>query len=467
VSPATVVIGTGASELVAAHLLARGGHRVIVVAQASSGDAIGVPSPAVQRELDLMRHGLKVEQPDPWMTVPLPDGGRLELWRDVARSAEAIRRVSASDAAKWPAFCERMARLSGFLQALYEDPPPDPLALRFGLRVRRLGLQGMEDLMRLLAMPVAELLDEWFESDALKGALGAIGVRQLQQGPRSGGTSFRFLHHHVGSPPGVFLPARSNLGTILARLPGIELRLNTEVARITVDGGRVAAVALSSGEEIQARLVVSGVDPGRTLLAMIDAAWLDPALVQAVRHIRRRGVVARMSATLDRAPGFNTLVIAPSLDYLERAYDDSKYGRVSSRPALEAWCDDTHRLDIRVQFAPYDLREGEWHAERAAALQKQVIGMLAGQMHGATPIEQRMQTPRELEQLDGWPEGQADHAELALDQALWMRPIPQLARYRTPVEGLWLCGPAMHPGGIIAGAAGRLCAKLILEPRVR
>jgi phytoene dehydrogenase-like protein len=183
----------------------------------------------------------------------------------------------------------------------------------------------MTDLLRLLPMSVADFLDDWFESDALKGVLGAAGVMHLQQGPRSGGTAFALLHQHVGSPVGVFRAARSNLGQVLAGLPGIEIRRGVSVACIVVREGRAAGVVLAGGEEIAAALVVSGVDPRRTLLEMLEPGWLDPEAVRSVRSIRSRGVAAEVAFTLDRSPDFSTLVIAPSLDYLEHAYDDAKY----------------------------------------------------------------------------------------------------------------------------------------------
>ena len=276
----------------------------------------------------------------------------------------------------------------------------------------------------------------------------------LRQGPRSGGTAFRLLHHHVGSPPGVFRPPRSNVQEVLAAIPGIESRAG-KVLSIGVRKGRAASVVLANGDEIPTNLVVSGADPRRTLLELVDPGWLDPELARALRHVRRRGVVARLTLQLDRPPGFSTLVVAPSLDYLERAYDDAKYGRVSQHPYLEAYCDERHRLEVYVQYVPYE-------AQDSAALGDLVSKMLSEHLAGAVVTAQRVLAPRELEAVEGWPEGQAHDAELTLDQALWMRPIPQLARYRTPIDGMWLCGPAMHPGGGIAGASGYNCAREIL-----
>jgi phytoene dehydrogenase-like protein len=360
------------------------------------------------------------------------------------------------------------------LETAYAAPPPDPMSrelgelarlARLGLRARRLGRQGIEDLLRLLPTSVADFLDDWFEADALKGLLGAAGVMHLQQGPRSGGTAFRLLHHHVGSPPGVFRPPRSNVARVLADLPGIERR-DAKVVRITVRDGRAVGVVLANGEEIAASVVISGADPQRTLLGLVDPGWLDPELARAVRNIRSRGVVARVTLTLDRAPGFSTLVLAPSLDDIERAYDDAKYGRVSTRPYLEArsaapLADGRHRVDVHVQYAPYALADGGWDDPRRAALGDLVVEMLSP--HLPAVVERTVLAPPDLEEAHGWPEGQAHHAELALDQVLWMRPVPALARYATPIEGLYLCGPSMHPGGGIAGAAGANAARVILR----
>jgi len=485
VSRRAVVIGAGANELVAAHYLARAGYRVLVLDErpAAGGAALdlGWIPPRIASDLALDRHGLAIHRPDPWAAAPLPDGGRLELSLDMARSVESIARASARDAAKWPEFCERMARLARVLELLYVAPPPDPTSRAFGdlarmarlaLRVRRLGRQPVEDLLRTLPMSVADLLDDWFESETLKGLLGMAGVMHLAQGPRSGGTAFVLLHGHVGSPPGVFRPPHANLTEVLAGLPGIEIRRGAGVARIGVRDGRATGVALATGEEIAAECVVSGADPQRTLLGLIDPGWLDPELARAVRNVRARGVVARATLTLDRAPGFAALTVSPSLESLERAGDDAKYRRVSQRPALaaramEPTIDGRHRIEVHVQYAPYALADGEWDDARRAALGDRVVELLAPHVAGgsAAVVERSVLTPRDLEAVEGWPQGQAHHAELALDQALWMRPVPALARYRTPVRGLYLCGPAMHPGAGVAGAAGANAVAEILRDR--
>lgn len=476
------MIGAGANELVAAHYLARAGHRVLVLeGRAASWDDwadIGWIPSRIVRELALDSRGLQVHSPDPWATAPLLDGGRLELWHDMARSAEAIRRLSPRDAGKWPEFCERMACLARLLESVYTAPPPDFMGRNvaelarlavLGFRVRRLGRQGIEDLLRLLPMSAADFLDDHFESDVLKGMLGAAGVMHLSQGPRSGGTAFRLLHHHVGSPPGVFRPPFSNIRRVLSELPGIEIRHGADINRIVVREGRAAGVVLASGEELSTALVVSGADPRRTLLALADPGWLDPELVRALQNIRGRGVVARVTLTLDQPPGFSTLVLAPSLDYLEHAYDDAKHGHVSRAPYLEVrndgkGSDGRHVIEAHVQYAPYALADGRWDDDRRRALGELVVKVLSEQGPDiGSAVIKRVVSPRDMEEEYGFPEGQAEHVEPALDQLFSMRPLPELADYRTPIRGLYLCGPGTHPGGSIAGASGHNAARIILQ----
>lgn len=454
-----IVIGTGVDALVAAHLLARRGNQVLVVEERSPArqDFGWVPAQLIG-ELGLE---LKAGAPDPWATALLPDGAKLELWRDIGRSAGSIRRHSEHDARAWPDFCRRMAALARLFEQIYLDAPTDPLNLRFALGVRGLGREGMVDLMRLLPMPVAELLDDWFECDALKGALAAMGILDIQQGPRSGGTAFRFLHHHVGSPEGVFRPPRTDLSTRLrqAARPGVHFKA-AETKKILTKAGRARGVLLGDGEEIEAPIVISGADPRRTLLELADPGWLDPELARAVGNVRARGVAARLwfEGFSFEGPANGNLVFAPSLDYLERAYDEVKYGRVSREPYLEAHSS-PRGLEVHFQYVPQGTKEdfGD-SADLAATARRLLPGLENSKLVSILG-------PADLEREEGWPQGQPHHAELALDQALWMRPLPELSQYKTPIEGLWLCGPAMHPGGGVAGATGYNCAHAILKER--
>jgi len=479
-----VVIGAGVNGLVAARYLARAGHRVLVLERRPEDDAlyeVGWVPEFIARDLALTNE-LRIEQPDPWMATPLPQGGALELWRDVSTSVEAIRRVSTQDAVKWPAFCERMGRLSQVLKMLYAAPPPDVLSgdlseliqlAGLGLKVRRMGKQGIVDLLRVLPMSVAELLDDWFETDALKAVLGGAGVMHLRQGPKAGGTAFSMLHHHVGSSPGVFRPPRSNVGAVLRTSSvgaGIEVRRgeSAQVTGLAVKSGRVTGAVLASGDEVATDLVVSSASPRATLLGLVDPAWFDPDFIRAVRHIKCRGVVAMVRLELEKAPGFTRLSVAPSLDHLERAYDDAKYGRVSQAPYVEAetagqFGNGRHVIEVRVQYAPHELSDGQWDQPRRRALGERVVGALASHVPEleASRVEEVL-APPDLEARYGFPEGHAYGGELTLDQILFMRPVPGWARYRTPIGGLYLCGAGTHPGGAIAGASGAHAARAAL-----
>jgi phytoene dehydrogenase-like protein len=284
----------------------------------------------------------------------------------------------------------------------------------------------------------------------------------LRQGPRAGGTAFNMLHHHVGSPAGVFRPGRSNVLKVLEGLEGVEVRRGARVARIAVKDGRATGVTLTSGEELPAQAIVSDADPRATLLGLLDPGWLDPEFALAVKNIKCRGVAGRVTLTLDRAPDFTTLLVAPSLDYLEHAYDDAKYGRVSANPWLEAHADG-NKVDVHVQYVPYV--NGDDPA-RAQTLGDVVFDLLSQHAPGLPHVSAReVLTPDALERQNGLTEGHLYHGEHTLDQILFMRPVAGWSRYRTPIRGLYLCGAGTHPGGAIAGGAGRNAARAILKER--
>ena len=512
-----IVVGAGLNGLVTAAYLAQAGRRVLVLEQRPcvGGTAVteeiapGFRCDTVQHDIgwlpqriasELGVNGVELVRSDPAVVTPLDGGRSLQLSRDRGKSAASIRALSPADAARWAEFSERMTRLAGFLEALYLEPPPQPLRTAprdllalFGLgrRFRGLGKSGMIDLLRVLPMSVAELLDEWFQADGLKGTLAAGAVTGLHQGPGSGGTAFGLLHHLVGQ--GAFrsrMVVRGGVGALArafaatAQRHGAEIRIGTAVRRITVKDGRATGVVLASDEELTARTIVSAADPRRTLLGLVEPIHLDPDVALAVRHIKCRGAVAKVNLALGELPRFAGLTghgavsISPSLNYLERASDDAKHGAISRKPYCEvplpSLLDPSlapqgrHVMSVLVQYAPYHLRGG-WTAAQREALGDVVVATLAEYAPNLETaiVSRQVLTPKDLE--DGWglTEGSLYHGELSLDQILFMRPVPGWSRYRTPVDGLYLCGPGTHPGGGLAGLAGRNAARTILKETTR
>jgi phytoene dehydrogenase-like protein len=521
-----IVIGGGVNGLVTAAYLAKAGLKVLVLeardtpgglAQTEemapgfrcdvAGHDVGWLLPDIAADLGLGAHGVELVLPEATVWSPQPDGRSLTLWSDPARTVVEIGRFSPDDARAWPAFTAQLARFAKVLEAVYAVTPPHvPDArggdlmtlLNLGRRLRGLGRRQMVEFLRVPPMSVAEWLDDWFAADALKGAVGASGITRMLQGPRSAGTAFVLLHHHVGRPAGAVRAAHlvkggvGNLGSALiaaAKGFGAEIRTSAPVREIVVRDGRVLGVALETGEHLAVPQVVSSADPRRTLCGMVDASHLDPEFVRAVRNIRYRGATATVQLALGELPRFTArapdgalrgaITIAPSLDYLERAYDDAKYGAVSRYPYLEArfptLADPSlapagkHIMTVHVQYAPYHLKSGSWDAPTRERLADLVVATLAEYAPDLkqSVLYRRVVTPKDLESRFGLTEGHAYHGELTLDQVFFMRPVAGWARYRTPIAGLHLCGAGTHPGGGLAGASGRNAARQLLRERRR
>ena len=519
-----IVIGGGLAGLTSAALLAKSGRRVLVLEQREllgglhSTEEIApgirsdvvlhdigwIPS-SVTRTLKLDESALSLVRPDPCAVSLLPGGSTLTLWSDPARTSSELQRFSDKDAGAWRAFGERVSQLAGFLQAIYEGPAPEPLAsgatellsmLGLGRKVRSLGREGIVDLLRTLPMSVADLLDETFESAALKGLVASSGVTHLTQGPKSGATAFLLLHHHVGAPAGAIrsrLVARGGLGRLTgtlaesARSSGAEMRTGTGVSRIGVTEEGVTGVALDSGDEIAAKAVLSTLDPRSTVYNLIDPIYVDPELSQAVGAVKYRGACAKVNLVLDGLPKLpeellrGALVVAPDMSYLERAYDAAKYGAISERPYLEARIPTMHDsslapaarhvMSVLVQWAPYRLRAGAWDASRRDALGDLTVRTLDEMLPGLASrvVARQVLTPRDIEDRYGAFEGSVTHGELTLDQVLFMRPVAGVSRYATPISGLYLAGAGTHPGMSIPSAvlAVRAIEKAHLRGRSR
>lgn len=521
-----IVIGAGVNGLTAAAALARAGRRVLVAEQRGAVGGVcsteefhpgfhantcvddpGWFPPAVARELDLAHHGYEPVFAPAGAAFPVDGAAPVVLSADVNRAAASLRPHAPDDAGAWGDFCTQVSRLAGMFEALYSTRAPAvdaaglaellPL-LAVGRRLRGLGKRGMVDFLRAVPMPVADYLDEWFGSPALKGALAFGGVRNVQHGPMSGGTTLVFLHHHVGMPAGLVNGRRVVPGGVgrlpaalaaAARAAGAEIRTNAEVIQVVTSRGRVSGVVLVDGAQLNAPVVVSSADVRRTFSTLVEPGLFDPEFLGATDAVRMRGPAARVHVALDGLPAFGrggtawpaealagTITIAPTMVHLERAYDAAKHGGVAERPGLEVTVptlhDPTlappgkHVMTIQAQYAAWQ-PAGGWSAERRLALGEAVLQAVeahAPDLRSRT-LAAVLRTPGDLARDYLVSEGSLLHGELALDQFLFMRPVPACARHATPLPGLWLCGSSTHPGAGTAGASGWLAAREILREK--
>ena len=491
-----VIVGAGHNGLVAATYLAKAGRKVLVLERnAAPGGQLSVgmlgagfdaPAlhpggrlrPDIVRDLDLARHGLVADDAagEPYVAL-LPDGNTLRLTArgDDAATIAAVGKLSSRDAARWPEFVAFMNAAAGWLDAVYRTPMPRmersailanglPLAALL-FRLRRLGRKDMFRVIRSLSMSAQEFTDDWFEAEPLKAALGALAIHGVTLGAYSAGTGYTLMHNWLNR--GGLAHGRSGGASITAALVaalqahGGELRTAAPVGRILVDKQQVTGVQLAGGEQIPAKQVLSSADPRHTLLGLVGAPELPPEYVWHAQSIRMRGSVAKVHLLTDGSHGLpqGTLVVAPTLRYLEQAYDAAKYGEISRAPYLEVTTAG-NVVSIHFQFASYQLKHGDWAGERAT-LESRAIETLAAYapaLRGSIR-ELRSITPPDLEQQWGLTEGDLNHGQLILDQALFMRPMPGWSDHRTPVDGLLLCGSGVHGGGGVSGAAGRNAAR--------
>jgi phytoene dehydrogenase-like protein len=516
-----IVIGAGHNGLVTAAYLAKAGKKVVVLegrpgvggiaATEESYPGFKFPTCAhlagsfateIVGDLALRQNGLELLPLDPLILAPARDGRRLSISRDPAKAAADVGRFSKQDGAKFSAFCALGSNLSRLLRTLYGVALPDHGSretfklgelVRAGWKFHRLGEKEMYEFLRILPMSVSDLLDEWFETELLKAAIAAGGLLGSFVGPRQQGTSFLYLHHQLGASNGALRTAgfvRGGIGNLpealarAARRYGAEILCGAQVARIVANHGAATGVALRNGDEINANIVVSSVDVKTTFLTLVEPTYLDPHFLLQVRNIRSRGTAAKVNLALDTLPKFSgaesgkelggIIHIGPALDYLERASDDAKYGRFSKQPFLEITIPSVadpslapagkHIMSVWMKYAPYDLREGSW-SEQRDVLGDTVVNLIAEYAPGFNNsiLYRQVLTPMDLEQVFGLTGGQIHHAEMALDQIFFMRPLPGWARYGTPVRNLYLCGSGTHPGGGVTGLPGYYAAKTILK----
>ena len=522
-----VVIGGGHNALVTAFYLAKGGFKPTLLERRSmvGGGAVteefhpgfrastlahtlGPLRPDVAREMQLDKFGLEIFLPNPRVFAPAPDGRGLLFYEDAAKTAGAISHLSAKDAASYTKFAKELEKVCAvFTQVAAITPPgidkPSPEdfwnLLVTGRGVRRLGKTGMFDLLRWGPMAAADFVAEFFETELLRAVIAARGIFGANLGPWSAGSTAVLLLRAAADPHPVGSAAfpRGGLGEFSrtlaesAKKAGTEIRTEAEVAQIRTKGGAVSGVVLADGEEIACEAVVSGVDPKRTFFRLLEPAILDPVFAMRMKNFRARGNVAKVHLALGDLPTFPSLAnavgpdgfrealsgrihIGHEIDYLEKAFDATKYGEISSAPYLDVTIptlldpslapEGKHVLSAYFQFAPYQLNEGNWQKRRGELANAVIktLGMyspnLANLVEAAHVI-----TPADLEETYGFTGGHIFHGELALDQIFTMRPVLDWARYQTPVRGLFLCGNGTHPGNGLTGASGANAVKEIIH----
>ncbi len=518
-----VVVGGGHNGLVSAAYLARAGLKVLVLERRHvlGGAAVteevfpgfrfsvcsyvvSLLRPEIIRELDLPRHGLEILPLDGTFT-PMPNGDYLWRTSDHAQTRREIYRHSPVDAEAYDEYAKAMVEMARFVKPILAMVPPDPFSFDLGgfrqlaglgQRFRRLTRGQQHSLLQLMTTSAADLLDQWFETDVLKATMSASGIIGTFLGVRSPGTAYVLLHHYMGEIDGAFRSwgfSRGGTGAIslaiagAAREAGAEIRTQAPVARIEVKSGRATGVVLEGGEEVDAGLVLSSADPRVTFLKLCPPGSLDDTFLKGVRRYKFRGSSGKVNLALDALPDFTclpgngahlrgALSISPSVEYMERAYDEAKYGSFSSRPYIDmvipSLTDPSvappgkHILSCFVQYAPYALREGTWD-EKREAFGDAVVDTISEYAPNLKRIIRHRQvlTPLDLEREFCLSEGNIFQGELSLEQLFFLRPVPGWARYRTPVGGLYMCGSATHPGGGIMGASGRLAALELLKDR--
>lgn len=527
-----IVIGGGHNGLTTAAYLARAGRKVLVLERRHvlGGAAVteevfpgfrfsvcsyvvSLLRPEIIRELDLPRHGLEILPLDGTFT-PMESGDYLWRVNDHGKTRREIARHSKVDAEAYEEYGKAMIEMGRFVKPILSMTPPDPASLglaglldllRLGRRFQKLSPPDMVNQVQLMTMSAVDFLDQWFETDVLKATMSASGIIGTFLGVRSPGTAYVLLHHYMGEIDGAFRSwgfARGGTGAIsnaiadAAREAGAEIRVSAPIDKILVQNGRAVGVALADGTELSARVVCSSLDPRRTFFQMVGEQELPSEFAADIRRYKFRGSSGKVNLALDGLPDFRALPgngshlrgaisISPSIEYMERAYDDAKYGRFSRRPYMDVVIPSLtdpsvappgkHVMSCFVQYAPYHLKASpggdggvsqtdNWDAEREA-FGDACISALAEHAPNIRDLilHRQVLTPLDLEREFGLTEGNIFHGELTLEQLFFLRPAPGWAQYRTPIRNLYLCGSGSHPGGGIMGAPGKNGALAVLK----
>ena len=517
-----VIIGAGHNGLVTAFYLAKAGLKPLVLERrpqaggcaitnefypgfrcSTLAHATGPVRADIVADMKLESHGLKTYTPDVRVLSLGQDGQHLALYSDTGRTQQEIAKYSTKEAANYAEFQTVLANIAAVVDHLLRMTPPDIDApasgnvfelLKTGRKIRGLEEKDFYRLLRWMPMAAADLVAEWFDTELLRATIAAQGIFGTYLGPWSAGSGAALLLRAAadGNPAGGATYVMGGAGAlttamaIAAQAAGAEIRTSVEVAQVKVKDGVAVGVVLSDGSEIDTRAISSNADPKRTLLGFVDPQHLAPSFLQRLQHYRMNGTVAKVNLALSGLPSFKgvdgnstsllggRIQVSPEVDYIERAFDASKYGEFSHHPYLEATIPTLHDsslapagkhvMSIYMQYAPYKLRNAEWDSQRNA-LGDVVVNTLS-QFGPDLPglIESReVITPTDLEQTYGLTGGHIFHGELALDQLFTMRPLLDWAQYRTPVKGLYLCGSGTHPGNGLTGGSGANAAREIIK----
>src|SRR5438067_10779267 len=517
-----IVIGGGHNGLVNAAYLARAGKRVLVLERRHvlGGAAVteevfpgfkfsvcsyvvSLLRPEIIRELDLPRHGLEILPLDGTFT-PMPSGDYLWRMNDHGRTVREIRRHSRIDAEAYEEFSKMMTPMCRFVKPILSMIPPDPTTLRpkdlrqlhfLMQRFRDLSSDERYTLIQLMTMSAADFLDQWFETDVVKVTMSASGIIGTFFGIRSPGTAYVLLHHYMGVIDGAFRSwgfsrggtgAISNAIAAAAREAGVEIQTKSGISKIILKNGQATGVTTEAGDEFYGEVISSSVDPNLTFLKMVGAEQLPDDFVEEVQRYKFRGSSGKVNLALDALPDFKCLPgpgphlrgamsISPAVEYMERAYDDAKYGTFSRRPYIDmvipSLTDPSvappgkHVMSCFVQYAPYKLKPGLNWDQIKDDFGNTVIDTISEYAPNLKNIilHKQVLTPLDLEREWGLTEGNIFQGELSLEQLFFLRPAPGWARFRTPIKNLYMCGSATHPGGGIMGAPGRLSALEVLK----
>ena len=519
-----IIVGGGHNGLVAAFYLAKAGFKPLVLERRAQvgGAAIteefhpgfrcstlahntGPLRADIVRDMQLEQHGLKLTTPEVSTVSLLPDGRALVLYSDAKKAAQEIAQWSQKDAASYADFGTALGKIGKVIgEALALTPPniDSPSSgdlwgmLKTGRSIRNLGKKDLYRVLRWGPMAVADLVAEFFDTEPLRATIAARGIFGTFLGPWSAGSALVLMLRAAADPE---LPPEAFSSLPVARAPSLSPWLPPRnrrarkfapaltIAEIRVKDGVATGVVLASGEEISARAVVSNADPKRTLMRLVDPSHLSPDFVQKIKNYRCMGTVAKINLALSALPEFTALKakgngnllqgriqISPEIDYLERAFDESKYGNFSRQPYIEitfpSLSDPSlapagqHVMSIYMQYAPYKLKNSDWESQRTA-LGETVVKTIAQYAPNLPQIILRHQiiTPKDLEETYGLTGGHIFHGELALDQFFTMRPLLDWARYQTPIERLYLCGSGTHPGTGLTGGSGANAAREIAK----